>query len=399
MRSERATIFLVGAVQFVNILDFMMVMPLGPDLSRALALPVDKIGVVGGAYTLAAAVSGIALAPLLDRFDRRAALATCMALLAVGTVLGGLAVDMTTLIIARVVAGAAGGPATSLALSIVADVIPPERRGRAMGAVMGAFSIASVLGVPAGLEIARLLDWRAPFFAVGGVGLLITGLAAWALPPLRGHLSGTRRDTWSDLLALGGDRASWTAVATTAALTFSGFMVIPNLSAFIQFNLAWPRDHLGSLYMVGGVLSFGALRMLGPLIDRVGVLALSVAGTLGFLLLGSAWFVSSPPPLPVWVLFPVMMIVMSARNVAHQTQMSRVPPPATRAAFQSLNSAVQHLSSAAAAMLAAAMLQSLPDGRLVHMGRVATLALCVAALAPLLVASTERALRRRGAGG
>ncbi len=395
MRSERATIFLVGAVQFVNILDFMMVMPLGPDLSRALAVPVDKIGVVGGAYTLAAAVSGIALAPLLDRFDRRAALATCMAALAVGTMLGGLAVDMTTLIVARVVAGAAGGPATSLALSIVADVIPPERRGRAMGAVMGAFSIASVLGVPAGLEIARLLDWRAPFFAVGGVGLLITGLAAWALPPLRGHLGGARRDTWVDLQSLGTDRASWTAVATTAALTFSGFMVIPNLSAFIQFNLAWPRDHLGWLYMAGGALSFGALRVLGPLIDRVGVLALSIAGTLGFLLLGSAWFISSPPPAPVWVLFPVMMIVMSARNVAHQTQMSRVAPPSTRAAFQSLNSAVQHLSSAAAAMLAAAMLQSMPDGRLVHMGRVATVALCVAAMAPLLVASTERAMGRR----
>ncbi|MBM4390217.1 MAG: MFS transporter [Deltaproteobacteria bacterium] len=396
MRSERSIVFLVGAVQFVNILDFMMVMPLGPDFARALGLPVDKIGVVGGAYTLSAAIAGIALSPVLDRFDRRHALAVCMAGLGLGTMLGGAATDMATLVAARVVAGAFGGPATSLALSIVADVIPTERRGRAMGAVMGAFSVASVLGVPAGLEAARLLDWRAPFFAVGGVGLLITGLVYVALPSLTAHIGSTRRDSVADLRALLADSASWTGIATTTLLTFSGFAVIPNLSAFIQFNLQWPRDQLGWLYMAGGTLSFVALRVLGPLIDRLGVLALSVGSTLGFVVLGGAWFVRSPPPAPVWVLFPLMMIVMSARNVAHQTQLSRVPPPASRAAFQSLNSAVKHLASAAAAMTAAAMLNSLPDGRLVGMSTVATMAIAVAVMAPVLVARTERVMRARG---
>ena len=72
--SERSIILLIGAVQFVNILDFMMVMPLGPFFAGPLGIPASRIGVVGGSYTAAAALSGIACSFFLDRFDRRKAL-------------------------------------------------------------------------------------------------------------------------------------------------------------------------------------------------------------------------------------------------------------------------------------------------------------------------------------
>ncbi len=121
--SERRIIFLVGAVQFVNILDFMMVMPMGPDFGRALGISNAKLPMIGGAYTAAAAVSGIICALFLDRFDRRKALAVAMAGLALGTLAGAFAVDLPSLMTARIVAGVFGGPATSVALSIIADVI------------------------------------------------------------------------------------------------------------------------------------------------------------------------------------------------------------------------------------------------------------------------------------
>lgn len=73
--SERSLLFLIGAVQFVNILDFMMVMPLGPDFARDLGIPTSQLGLIGGSYTAAAAVTGLLGAFFLDRFDRRSALA------------------------------------------------------------------------------------------------------------------------------------------------------------------------------------------------------------------------------------------------------------------------------------------------------------------------------------
>src|SRR5688500_6667798 len=131
-----------------------MVMPLGPDFAEALGIKNSRLGLVGGSYTAAAALSGIAGSFFLDRFDRRKALAVALAGLILGTALGGFSIGFRTMIAARVIAGLFGGPATSISLAILADVVPPERRGRAMGFVMGAFSIASILGVPAGLEMA-----------------------------------------------------------------------------------------------------------------------------------------------------------------------------------------------------------------------------------------------------
>ncbi len=110
--SELSTILLIAAVQFVNILDFVIVMPLGPDFAKALGIPVSHLGWVGGSYTAAAAVSGLLGSFFLDRFDRRKALGVAMLGLVAGTLAGGFAVDFKTLMLARIVAGAFGGPAT-----------------------------------------------------------------------------------------------------------------------------------------------------------------------------------------------------------------------------------------------------------------------------------------------
>src|SRR5437773_10195696 len=111
---ERRIIFLLAAVSFVNILDFKMVMPMGPDFARALAIPPSKLGIIGGSYTAAAAVAGLVGALFLDRFDRRSALAVAMLGLVTGTAAGGLARGFGSLVAARVLAGMFGGPASSV---------------------------------------------------------------------------------------------------------------------------------------------------------------------------------------------------------------------------------------------------------------------------------------------
>jgi predicted MFS family arabinose efflux permease len=391
--SERAIVSLVGAIQFVNILDFMMVMPLGPDFTAGLGIPASHLGFIGGSYTAAASVAGLAGAFFLERFDRRVALGAAMLGLVAGTVAGGFAVDLTTLLAARVIAGFFGGPATSISISIIADVVPPERRGKAMGAVMGAFAVASVLGVPVGLELARRGGWRMPFFAIGGVGLLVTALAFLLLPPMRQHLEAKKGAPETPLREL--FRApvllSWTMTAT---LMMGTFALVPNISAYVQYNLGYPRERLGLLYLVGGAVNFGTTRASGWLVDKFGSFRVGSVGTIWFLAIVYASFYVRVPLVPVMAMFVGFMVANSLRSVPHNTLTSKVPGPRERARFMSIQSAVQHLAAALGAFLSAQILGELPDHKLEGMPTVTMITMALAALMPLLLWTVEARVTR-----
>jgi predicted MFS family arabinose efflux permease len=391
----------VGAIQFVNVLDFMMVMPLAPDFARALAIPPAHLGLVVGSYTAAAAVAGIVGALFLDRFDRRRALAVALFGLVTGTAMGALARGLASLVFARLVAGAFGGPATSVALSIVADVVPPERRGRAMGAVRGAFSVASVLGVPFGLWLASRGGWRAPFLAVAGLTVLVGAIALRAMPSLRGHIipgeqAGAR---WRRLVRLGRDRLVQQSLAMNALVMVAAFLVVPNISAFIQQNLGYPRGDLDFLYMAGGALSFFVMLVAGRATDRFGPTAVTIVGTAILVAATQLWFITPPARVThlVLPLFVTFMAGMSIRNVSMSSLATRVPRFDERAAYMSLQSTAQHVASSVGSVLSSRLLSDGPDGRLEGMAMVAAVAVALSLALPPVLAVVGRGVRAREA--
>ncbi len=394
--SERAVVLLIGAVQFVNILDFVMVMPLGPDFAKGLGIESSHIGTIGGSYTAAASVAGLLGGYFLDRFDRRKALAVCMLGLVAATAAGGLALGLSTLLLARVCAGIFGGPATALSLSIIADLIPVERRGRALGAVMAAFSVASVVGVPLALKVAELGGWRLPFFVVSALGLMVVGAALWFLPPVRGHLrpggGAARAPGVGDLLSRADVQLSY---LMTALVMMSGFIVIPNISAYLQQNLGYPRDRLWILYFAGGIVSFVTLRLTGPLVDRFGSFRVGTVGVALAAITTYVGFVAYPAWLPIPALFMVFMLAMGVRNVAYNTLTSRVPDNPVRARFMSLQSATQHMASALGAFLSSRLLVDLPDGTLGGMDTIARVSIGLAAGVPVMLRVVEGRVRSR----
>jgi predicted MFS family arabinose efflux permease len=389
LAAERRIVVLLAAVQFVNILDFMMVMPLGPYFAAGLGIPTSRIGIIGGSYTAAAAIAGVVGSRFLDRFDRRRALALAMLGLVIGTAGGAFAQSFATLVIARVVAGLFGGPATSISLAILADAVPPERRGRAMGAVMGSFAAASVLGVPAGLELALHGTWRTPFIAVAGLGLLVVGGVFVLMAPQRNHLVRVAgravprvQRSMAAFLADPLVRLSYLATATA----FLGvFAVVPNLATFFIFNRGYPPGHLSWLYMTGGVVSFFAMRVGGKIVDRRGPMPAIWFGALLLASLCVGGFVADPSPLPVALVFVGFMLANSVRMVGLNTLTSKIPSPAERARFMSIQSAVQHMAAAVGAALSSVVLVERADRGLDGMDKVALLTAVLAIALPFLV--------------
>lgn len=385
-RSPVVIVWLLAAVQFINILDFMMVMPMGPDFSVALGIDMSKLGLIGGSYTAAAAVSGFASSFFLDRFDRRRALAIALAGLSLGTLSGAFATGLHSLIAARILAGVFGGPATALSMAIVADVIAPARRGWAMGVVMSAFSVASVAGVPAGLELAQLGGWRLPFVVVAGLGFLINGGVFWLLPELRGHLHAKREASLIGLRRLAANSLTWQSLAMTLLTSLAMFILIPYIAAYVQFNLGYPRAHLGLLYLFGGISSFLAMRVAGRLVDKFGGAVVGSLASIIVALVMYLGFVEFFAAMTVAGIFVGFMGSTAFRNIAFQALASRVPGPQDRARFMSIQSAVQQLSSSAGAMLSTQMLSIDAQGALVGMPSIGWAAIILTlCLTPLFI--------------
>lgn len=387
-------LLLVTLIQLVNVLDFVMVMPLGRDFARALDFSESQLGLVGGAYTLAAAVTGLAGARFLDRADRRTALSISMAGLVAATAAGGFAFDLPSMLVARVIAGAFGGPATSIALAIVADIVPIERRGKAMGIVSAAFSIASVIGVPLAIYASELGSWRTPFFAVAAMGAMVTVFAAWSLPPLRVHLAGERRPptaTWG--LVRRPEMAM--TLSAAAAMTLSIFMVVPYVRSFLQNNHHYPESQIKYLYLVGGVAAFITVRLTGPAVDRLGSTPIAAVGTVVLAVAQLVWFVPDQPILPTMLVFVLFMTTASLRGVPLSTLASKLPAPHERAQYMSLQSAVQHLASSAGAISASWILTTGPGERIENLPTVVALSIGIGACLPLLMWRTERRVRAR----
>src|SRR5205823_945439 len=171
-------------------LDFIIIRPLGPQAMRELAIGPQPFGLLVSVYGFAACVASLLAAVVLDRFDRKTALLGLYAGFTVSTLLCGLAPRYELLLVARVAAGAFGGVLAVAVLAIIGDVFADYRRGTATGVVMSAFSVASIVGVPAGLLAASRFGLGAPFTILAALSAATWVLAAWLLPPLRGHLGG-----------------------------------------------------------------------------------------------------------------------------------------------------------------------------------------------------------------
>jgi len=367
-KQERGLVGILAAIQFTHILDFMIVMPLGPQLMRVMLISPQQFGLLVSSYTVTAAVTSLAVAFYTDRFDRRKTLLLLYAGFVVATLLCGLAPGFAMLLVARAVAGAFGGVAGATVHSIIGDAVPEQRRGAATGVIMSAFALSSILGVPIGLLLAAHFSWRVPFLVLVVVSLLVLA-AAWKLiPPMRGHLvEGQPHRPLAQMKAVLGTGNHLRALVFMFALMFAGFSVIPFISPYMVANVGLKETDLPYLYFFGGLATAFSSRYIGKLSDRHGKRQMFTA--IGLISLAPLLITTNLPPVPVWVAIcasVVFMVFVSGRFVPAMALVISSVQPRLRGGFMSINGAIQQLGMGAASLLAGMLIGHAPDGALTH---------------------------------
>ena len=349
---ERATLLVLGAVQFTHILDFMIMMPLGAQLMSAFNITPAQFSQLVACYGIAAAVSGFAGGFLLDKFDRKRSLLVLYAGFGLATLACGLAPTYHLLLLARLAAGAFGGLASSLVTAMVGDFIPPARRGRAMGIVTAAFPVASVLGVPAGLMLAGHFGWHAAFFLLAGCVVVNLIIGSLALPHLRTAVLG--HEPWQQMKQIMTHGVHLRAFAVGSMLGMAGGILVPLLAPSFIANVGLnEKVELPIAYAVGGVATAISTPIIGWLsdhMDRLRLLAIMSLGavivTLVIMRLGPATVVIAS------LMMALFMVTMSGRYAPAMTMITNAVEARYRGGFMSIISALQLAANAVASILA-----------------------------------------------
>jgi len=379
---ERILLVTLAGIQFAHILDFMVMMPLGPILMRELGVGTHEFGLLVSAYTFTAAFTGVLAAVFVDRFERKRMLLTMFALFSLATLACGLAPGYGTLLLARSTAGAFGGVLGSMVQTMVGDLIPFERRGRASGTIMSAFSLSTVAGVPLSLYLANHFGWRFPFIFIAALscGFLLLG---WKmLPALRGHLpTATVSDTerthpLAAMAAVLRDANHLRALLFMALIMFSGFTVIPYITIYVTANVGIRQEDIPLIYLVGGCATFFTSRLVGRLADAHGKIRVYRAMALCSMV--PLFIQTHLMPVPLWLMIvcsTVFFIFVPGRMVPAMAIVTSAVQPRLRGTFLSMNGAVQQLASGGASYIGGAMITTNASGHIVGYDKVGYLAI------------------------
>lgn len=256
--------FALGLAEFVPI-------GLTDVIAQSLGVNVEQAGSAVTLYALGATFAAPVLTALTAGWTRRQAMLVTVLVFTVGSLVAAIATDLTTLLIARFVAGMGHGLFLAVASSTAARLVGPKKAGSAVAVVFGGFTIAMAIGVPISTYLGGVISWRpvlgavAAFGALGFLGLL---LGMKEPPKPQGH---ERADSVGQALK---------AIFHPALLVAALVTVLGYAGSFTAYTYIAPLltdvTHVSGATVGIFMLMYGVLAAIGNVIggkmtDRVGV--------------------------------------------------------------------------------------------------------------------------------
>lgn len=365
---ENWVIWLLAAVNFTNVLDFMVLMPLGPQLKRVFSLSPGAWSGVVSSYTFAAFLSGLAAVFIIDKFDRKKLLIYVYIGFIIATLLCGLSQTSDMLMVARSMAGLFGGMLGALSLTIVGDIISYERRSKAIGKVMAGFSAAAALGVPIGLYFGTKFGWQIPFLVTAGASVFNIILIQYKFPPIIAHLTATDRPSvWSALKEIFTNKNTIFGLSFLGLLMLGHFAIIPFLSPYMVSNVGFLEEELIYIYLTGGLISSITSPLIGKWADAKGNKKVFTIFIL--LSLVPIYLITNLKTASVLQVLPITMfffIFAGGRFIPAMNLIMSTAAPKIRGVFMSIRASIQNLFAGLAAVLAGKVMYENVDGQYVN---------------------------------
>lgn len=308
----------------------------------------QQLGVLIGSAGAGGAIGALLLGPMVDKYGRRPLMVWGLLAFVLGSAVHLLARDHQELVFARALTGFAAGVVYSSASAALGDLIPYERRGKAMGIFAAGMFLALPLGLPLAQLLAEYADWWRGIYAVQTVVGVLSLLAIRAYLP-RDRGAGQR--FMRNLPTLG--RPEVLACLLSVMLYVGAFFTT------IQYSGDWmdesglmPKAEQWKVWALLGLCSAAGSAVFGRVADHIGKRSWTLISTLSVAvcvyLLGGVG--------GIWGLVGVglpLALISASRTGPLQALISELVPREARGTLMGIRSAAVNLGTGVFPMLAA----------------------------------------------
>lgn len=327
----------------------MIVVAMLPVIGKQLQIPEAGQGWLVSVYALMVGLFALVIGPVSDKFGRRRVLLIGAGLMTGALALHAVAVDFTTLLIVRLLAGIAGGTLSGAAVSYVGDYFPDERRGWANGWVMSGIAVGQIAGVPLGTLLADWYGFRTPFLLFAAT-MGATFLLVWKFVPQPDVPLLEEKLTLKSALG-----SYWQLLhrADVRAAAAAFFVMFLSMALFVIYLPAWltaersaTSKQIAALFFVGGIASVLTGPVAGRASDRTGRKKIIIGSCLA---LAATMCVFTTVVQTFWMVYPIfflIMILLAARMTPFQALLSGLVTGEHRGTLMSLTVSIGQIGFA-----------------------------------------------------
>jgi multidrug resistance protein len=360
IKNEKRILWLFSSLSFLVGLDALVVSPLIPSMASDLEFPAASGGLLVTAYALLYGLSAPLFGPLSDYWGRKRMITCGMLLFAAGTALLAVGQNLPQLLLFRAIAGIGGAMVMPSVYALLADIIPADRRGRAIARVTGAMGAATMIGIPAGSFMAEYGSWKYTFLLLGGAALA----AAWILhrqlrtddASHRENTAGTHSFVLTRLREIVSNGAIGLALLCTF-LWWAAFQgLFANMGIFYSSSFPISAGIIGLIFSLAGFGNWMGNKLGGRAADRYGSRAVMYTACI----LCSVWMISIPFA-SNWLSFVIVLhflwsVSTGIGQVSLATYISQLLP-SSRGTLLAFNSAATYLGMTCSTAVASGILE------------------------------------------
>lgn len=377
-KKERLLLFTLVGIQFCHTVDFILIMPLGPTFMRSFSITPQEFSWLISSYTFSAGIFGIIASFFVDNFDRKFVLSLSYLGFIFGTFFCASVNSYDFLVLSRILLGAFVGVLSASILAIVGDVIPFERRGKATGAILSAFPLASVIGIPIGLFLSVKYSWRVPFYVISFLSICLLLFTQFTFPNIKTHLQYNKnQSSLKKIIDILKEPNALISFGLIVAIIFGGFSVIPFISPYLVANVKILESDLTYIYLVGGGVTFFSANLIGYLSDQFGKKL--IFSIVAFLSIFPLLLITNLPVLSLHLVITsttLFFILVSGRVIPAMALITSSISTEKRGGFMSINSSIQQIASGFASFISGLIIGRTQQGELINYWKVGILAIC-----------------------